>query len=265
MTLAHFPLNPAYGTGRYRRLLRFSRLPGAVLATVDDTHHAMWLLIRHDGLRISDIAAAISRGPATTCGGAAAGLRALIGEPLASDPQVISAALTTTSNCTHLADLATWAMRSAATNGQGVTTFAITVDDDDGAPYGLEIARDGQPIHSWEATGYAVIAPAALAGMPLMRGFMARARTHFSGDVLEAAIMLQRGVFVARGRRHLVDAGPPVPLKAAADMKNACYSYSGDRLDSAVNHIGYVRDFTAGVMPHPLPPDIKALFKGLEP
>lgn len=264
MTLAHFPLNPFYGKGVYRRLLRFSRVTGAVVATLDDTHHAMWLLIRHDGARISDVCAGISRGPATSCGGAIAGLHNLVDLPLSSGSGAIHAALCATDNCTHLADLATWAIRSAATQGLGVTSFHIHVADDDGLPFQLGITRDDRSVHRWLARGGEVVSPRPLAPMPLMRGFMAHAKRHFAGDALEAAIMLQRGFFVARGRRHLVDLAPPVPLRAAIDMADACYSYAGDRFHAAVSHVGYVRDFTAGVVPHPLPRQIADMLQGLD-
>ncbi|MGE4430420.1 MAG: DUF2889 domain-containing protein [Sphingobium sp.] len=264
MTLAHFIRNPDFGTGCYRRLLRFYRLRHATLGTLDDTHHAMWLLLRHDDAVITDIEAAISRGPATSCPGSVPGLRELIGQPLGAESRALTSALTRTANCTHLSDLAVWTaratMKAAGPDSPDPTCYSISVADDDGAPFWVEIMRDGRPLHKWLVSGQDVIAPAALAGMPLMRGFMARALTHFEGDALEAAIMLQRGLFVSRGRRHIVDR-TPVPLRHAQDMENACYSYSGDQWLSAENNIGYVRDFTDGVRPHPLPDHILHLLR----
>lgn len=251
MSLAHFPLNPDYGSGRYQRRLRFHCTRHAVLAMLDDTHHAMWLAIRHDGATIAEVSAMVARGPATTCGEAAQGLSALIGMPLSSDRRAIAAALTPTENCTHLADLTVWALRAWAS---GSAQFDICVADDAGEPYALSVSRDGALVHDWIAEGHSVVWPPPLAGTPLMRGFAKRARAHFEGDALEAAIMLQRGVFVARGRRHQVDLAPPLSLRQAEGMADSCYSHAAERLDRAMNHVGYVRDFTAGVTPEALPP-----------
>ncbi|WP_176590681.1 MULTISPECIES: DUF2889 domain-containing protein [Sphingobium] len=264
MTLARFPLNPDYGSGCYRRLLRFYALPGAVLGTIDDSHHAMWILLRHDGQRIEAVEADISRGPATSCRGSAAGLRKLVGLPLQAESQAAIATLDRVQNCTHLSDLAAWSLRVAHSGNVGRRVeYQIRVEDDDGTPFRIEIAKAGKPIHNWLVSGSTVIAPEPLAGMPLMRGFMASARTHFQGDDLEAAIMLQRGIWVARGRRHIVDAAP-VPLTTYEDMEDACYSYAGEQWRTATSHVGYVRDVTDGILPHPLPDHISRLLSGYD-
>lgn len=262
MTLARFPLNPDYGSGCYRRLLRFYALPGAVLGTIDDSHHAMWLLLRHDGQRIESVEADIGRGPATSCRGSALGLQSLAGLPLQAQGHGAVALLDPVRNCTHLSDLAIWSLRVAQQEPVGARIeYHIRVEDDDGMPFRIEIAKDGQLIHSWLVSGNRVIAPAPLAGMPLMRGFMACARTQFQNDRLEAAIMLQRGIWVARGRRHIVDAAP-VPLTFYEDMEDACYSYAGEQWRTATSHVGYVRDVTEGILPHPLPDHISRLLSG---
>ncbi|WP_242127945.1 DUF2889 domain-containing protein [Sphingobium sp. Sx8-8] len=264
MTLARFPLNPDYGQGRYRRLLRFYALPGAVLATVDDSHHAMWVLLRHDGHRIEAVEADISRGPATSCPGSAAGLRKLVGLDIHSSSHAAIASLDRVANCTHLSDLAAWSLRVARHEQPGSRhEYQIRVEDDNDSPFQIEIAKDGKSIHQWLVSGTTIIAPEPLADLPLMRGFMTRARTHFQGDELEAAIMLQRGIWVARGRRHIVDAAP-VPLTFYEDMEDACYSYAGERRRTATSHVGYVRDVTDRVRPHPLPGRISRLLTGYD-
>ncbi|MEE4454827.1 DUF2889 domain-containing protein [Novosphingobium resinovorum] len=258
MSLEHLPINPAYGLGCYRRLLRFYRRRGALLATLDDTHHAMWLLLRHDTMQVLGVEASFDRHPTTACMGAIAGLHALTGLPLDASPAVIIGRLARDANCTHLGDLATWAIR-ATRDAEPLTEYAILVEDGRPDPCRMEIQRNGIPIHSWLIRGFEVVGPEELAGMPLMRGFMAEARKHFRDDELEAAIMLQRGIFVARGRRHIVDQIPAVPLHAAKGMAGACYSYSNDRLATATNTLGYVRDFTNGIRLQTLPSHIARL------
>ena len=264
MTLARFPLNPNYGSGCYRRLLRFYALRGAVIGTIDDSHHAIWLLLRHDGERIEAVEAGFGRSPATSCGASGAGLQCLVGLPLGLDASQAIPLLGPAQNCTHLSDLSVWSLRVARQKSVGKRVeYRIRVEDDDGRPFRMEIAKDGIPIHNWLVSGDTVIAPAPLAGMPLMRGFMAHARTHFEGDCLAAAIMLQRGKWVARGRRYIVDS-TPVPLTFYEDMEDACYSYSGERWHTATSNVGYVRDVTDGVRPHPLPDRISALISGYD-
>lgn len=264
MTLARFPLNPDYGSGCYRRLLSFYVLDGAVLGTIDDSHHAMWLLLRHDGQRIESVEADIGRGPATSCRGSASGLQSLIGLPFQADGHAAMALLDCVQNCTHLSDLALWSLRVAQREPVGSRVeYRIRVEDDGGAPFRIEIAKDGRTIHSWLVSGNGVLAPAPLTSMPLLRGFMAKARAHFQHDSLEAAIMLQRGFWVARGRRHIVDAAP-VPLTFYEDMEDACYSYAGEQWRTATSHVDYVRDVTHGIRPHPLPDHISRLISGYD-
>lgn len=252
MTLAHFEQDPSYGSGAYRRVVRLRSTLGLSLATVTDTHHAMWLLLRHDGHVVEDIEAAIERGPATTCGGSITPLKRLVGLEIAGSRASITASLPPSGNCTHLADLARWAIRSVVEHGMRSTAYTITVPDALDHPVWIEVERDGERIHRWETADGMLIGPALLAGRPLFRGFMAWASSTFAGDDLEAAVMLQRGAWVARGRRYIVDRNR-VPLSAATTMKDACFSYSGSRWEHATNVLGYVRDFSGGVVEHPLP------------
>lgn len=248
-SLRHYPPNPDYGDGIFRRRLRFLAEPGRVRAQVDDTHHCFWLILDHEDGAITSVAADFLRAPTTVCQGAVAGLSALIGRPLAGPASMEG--LPQVSNCSHLVDLAHWAMRHIA----GSTTWDIIVPDETDRPAAISIARDGVIVHAWEIADFAVVSPSQWRGFPLLRGFWQWAREQFEGELLMAALMLQRGVFVAKGRRYLVDQNPPTPLKAAAGMAGMCWAYAGDRLDSATSSIGYVRDFSDGVIPGMAPED----------
>ncbi|MFA7584701.1 MAG: hypothetical protein WCY11_00685 [Novosphingobium sp.] len=97
-----------------------------------------------------------------------------------------------------------------------------------------------------------------------MSGFRKWAAHMFAGDALLAATMLQRGIFVARGRRHIVDQGEPTPLANAAGMVGMCRAYSGEYLSHGVGTLDYVRDFTATVQPEIAPRHIDQRLKGIE-
>lgn len=257
-TLAHFPINPDFGRGVYRRRLRFACDPRGMVALVDDTHHSYWLSLDHDGEQVIAIDAGFMRAPTTACRGARAGLAALIGAPVAASARDIVARLPAASNCTHLGDLACWSLAQAGRSA----VWEIAIPDQAAAPVWIEICRDGTAVHRWLVANQHIIAPTTLAGRPMMKGFIAWARTAFDDHDLLAATMLQRGLFVARGREHTVDQGEPTPLAIADGMAGMCWSYSGSRLDDAVGMLGYVRDFTAGITPETPPPHIVARLKG---
>lgn len=250
MTLLHFDLNDQFGSGIYRRRVRIAVGERSAAAALDDTHHAMWLLLHHDGTRLTDVSAAIERGPTTSCGGAPAGLKAIVGVGLAAPPGELASRLPVTANCTHLGDLLRWTVSSMA-DGLAATTYDIVVPDQAGPPVWIEICRDGLSVHRWLVDRETIIEPFDFARRPLMRGFLGWASTSFSGEELRAAIMLQRGAWVARGRRYIVDRRI-IPLRAADGMEGACHSYSGASWATAVNKLGYVRDFSDRVVEHPL-------------
>lgn len=255
--LAHFPPDPAFGSGLYRRRLRFAADASGVVAQVSDTHHAYWLDLRHDGARVTGIEAAFLRAPTSVCQGAAAGLETLIGERLDTPARDLLARQPIAANCTHLVDLALWTMAHAGRSAQ----WDIEIPDQRDTPVWIAIARDDQTIHRWQICDHAILSPEPLLGRPLMRGFARWAAEVFSGEALLAATMLQRGIFVARGREHVVDRLPPTPLAAAQGMAGMCWAYSGDRFTSAHGTIGYVRDLTDGIEMEELPDSVARRFK----
>lgn len=248
--LVHFAPNLAYGSGIYRRRLRFEAQERAVIAQVDDTHHSYWLAMEHDGARVTAIEAGFNRAPTTMCPGAPAGLGPLVGQALDASASELIARLPRASNCTHLADLAVWSMAHLRCSA----VWEVEVPDQADAPVWIAIARDGVAIHRWRIAGFDVVAPPAFAAKPLMAGFMRWAGAAFDGDDLMAATMLQRGLFVARGRRHVVDQAPPTPLARFSGMAGMCWAYSAERLRGGTGSLGYVRDFTQGVVEAPPPP-----------
>lgn len=258
--LAHYPHNPEYGLGTYRRCLRFTADRAGMVAQVDDTHHSYWLTLDHDSARITAVDAGFMRAPTTACTGAIAGLAALVGRPVAITASEALAHLPGPSNCTHLVDLACWSLAQIGRS----TVWEIAIPDQIDAPVWIEVARDGTAMHRWQVANHQIVAPPALAGRPMMKGFMAWARAAFDGEALLAATMVQRGLFVARGREHIVDQGDPMALARADGMAGMCWSYAGSRLEHAVGSLGYVRDFTRGVTPETPPPHVAARLQGAE-
>lgn len=249
MSLTHFEPNADYGTGAYRRLIRFVAREDGVTASIDDTHHAMWIRIDHSDGRIVEVDAGIERGPATSCGHAPAGLAALKGLAVAGGDTEVAKRLGPAENCTHLGDLVRWAL---ARLGNGSTEYLVTVPDEVDEAVWIDIRREGTVVHRWLVRRDSIVSPARLAGRPLLRGFRSWVVEAFAGEELEAAMMLHRGAWVARARRYSVDRRI-VPLRSAAGMEGACFSYSGANWNDATNNLNYVRDFTRGIVEHPLP------------
>ncbi|QKR98333.1 DUF2889 domain-containing protein [Sphingomonas sp. CL5.1] len=234
-----------------------------MLAMLDDTHHAMWLVLEHDGHMVTGVSGAFTRQPATPCGGAVDGLRALVGMPLDAAVNDLRRHLPFAENCTHLADLSVSAMRPVHRR-TGSTCYDIVIPDAGNTPRWIEIARNARPVHRWAVSGTTIVAPEPLAGRPLLGKFTRWARETFSGDDLDAAMMLQRGVFVARALPYHVDPSPPIPLRDYGGIEGACFSYSGANWRTATGAQDFVRDFTNGVTPQKLPAHVADAFE-LEP
>ncbi|QTH20077.1 DUF2889 domain-containing protein [Rhizorhabdus wittichii] len=243
-TLSHFEPNPHYGVGIFRRRIRFRARPGRISAQVDDTHHSFWLTLDHRDQVITGLAGDFIRSPTTVCKGAVAGLSAMIGSQIPTDASDLIRRLPPTSNCTHLVDLALWSMRHLERSIQ----WDIEIPDQTDRPVWIGISRNQRPVHRWQIADFAITAPPAWQGKPLLKGFLQWARASFDGDALMAAHMLHRGVFVARGRHHIVDRVPSVPLRDAAGMEGMCWAYSEERFATGAHTIGYVRDFTKEII-----------------
>lgn len=253
------PANPSYGLGAYRRRLRFVVQASGTLGILDDTHHAMWLTIAHEDGIIKHVQAGFDRHPATPCKGAIGSLSALHGLRTDTAGADVARALPVGQSCTHLGDLARWALMAAKAPVPGYTQYDIVVPDTADAPAWIEIKRGCDVLHRWLVRDQHIVG-APFTGRPLMRGFIAWAREAFSGDALETALMLQRGVFVARARAYLVDRKPPIPLRAAQGMQGACFSYSGDNWRTGSSMTDYVRDFSDQLTPLTLPPAVADAF-----
>jgi hypothetical protein len=236
-------------TGVYRRRIRLIAAPGTVRAALEDTAHAMRLVLRHDGARVTGIEPRFTRIPLTTCAGAAEPLRALVGLPLASYPEKRLATLDPRLNCTHLYHLALLALAHASRNG--TRQYDVAVPCDRSAPVWASLHRDGAIVHHWQIEGGGILAPAALAGRPVLQGFSRWAAAHFDAETFEAAIVLHNGIFVS-GAGHW-ETTKPRSLRASdyPELLGACFSYQPVRVQDGVYIPDSPRDTT--------PPDVPLL------
>lgn len=253
--------NPDYGKGVFRRRLHWQARAGCVAVALEDSNHGFKLQLHHDGRQITRIEAQPLRHPFTTCPEAVGNVQHIIGLAL-SDVAAQRARLPQASNCTHLVDMALLAASHATDGANGVdgTNDANSTDDPETAPQrlyditiddenteGLTRARiccDGEQVHDWLIRQHQVVAPADLAGQPVMRGFYHWAVQRFAGMPLEAAQLLQRGYFVAQARRSVYLPIADYPARSDGMPSGACYSYNTGAVERALRIHGSVRNYS---------------------
>ena len=236
--------NPLYGTGIFRRRIHLRADDNAVAVKLEDGNHGFRIVLRHDGEQVSGIDVDAVRHPFNTCPEAAVPLQRIVGQRLDISAQTLRDRLVPGENCTHMFDMAALALSHARGNGSALEYDMAVEDEVDGRASRVEISRDGRSVHAWQVRAHHIVAPATLAGLPMMRGFHAWASRQFAGAELEAAIALQRAYFVAQSRRFSFD--PPEANPGIGDgmPQGSCYSYNHGAVERALRSTNTVRDFT---------------------
>ena len=215
-TVEDYPKNPDYGHGRYRRRIRLTSEPGQVHGELEDTNHGFRCTIFHDGEKVTDIQSEVLRIPFDTCPGAVEPLRKLIGLALCDDIQTLIPLTDSSSNCTHLLDLALLAIRHSR-RSVAELIYDICVEDqaEDNSPAAAEVYANGKLLHRWQTCNWEITGPDELKHKVLYKGFSKWASACFTGEEREAAFILQKGYFVASARRYtlmLKSAKPPMSI-----------------------------------------------------
>lgn len=230
--------NPDYGSGVFRRRVRVRPADGAVSVDIEDSNHAFRLVLRHHGARIVAVESEAVRYPFTTCSEAQQSLQRLVGQSIDSAAQ-LREILEPRLSCTHLSDMAGLALTSAM-DDQHERLYDIAVEDERDGRTRARIYRNDVCVHDWQITNHSIVGPAEHAGQTVMRGFYAWARLAFQGALLEAAVALQRGYFVAQSRRYQF-----VPEVTSGMPEGVCYSYSTPIVKRAHLVTGSMRDFSS--------------------
>jgi len=241
-----YPKNPSYGSGSCRRRISLRQNGQQVFASLDDNYHEMTCDLRHDGTVVSDIRAETLRIPTTSCPGAAAVLRELIGMPLDIDMATLYGGGRSRRHCTHLFDLAALAIAHAG-RSQTNRRYDAIVPDSGGGSVTIKVWRDGQIVHLWQVQDDHIVSPSELAGLPLLAGFMAWAARHFRDHDLEAAAVLGKTYLISNGRRYLTEAFAGQSIRSNSQMIGLCHSYSREQIDQAIFLSGEVRDYSQGI------------------
>lgn len=235
--------NPDYGSGLFRRRLRLQVEPRAVGVDLEDSNHGFRLRLTHDGEAVSGVQVQAVRHPFVTCSEAVAPLGRIVGMRLDADPAALRARLVPGEQCTHLYDLAMLA-HARARDTWLERLYDVVVDDEREGVTRARVWCDGVMVHDWGIRDRALATPAALHGRPMMRGFYAWAAAAFDDMPLEAAVVLQRGYFVAQSRRMLNSPAAEHPATADRMPEGTCHSYNATVVQRALRIEGAVRDLT---------------------
>lgn len=232
--------NPNFGQGCLRRRIRLIAREGIVTAGVEDAYHSFRLTMAHDGHRITALTPQYLRVPLTTCSTATIPLQRLVGISLATSWRELATNESPLSHCTHLYDLTLLAMAQALRGG--TRTYEVRVPDEHPGPVWTTLHRDDELVFRWQTFDSIILAPTDLADKPLLRGFSRWATRHFSGEDLEAALVLHKGYFVSRARAWDVEAGAGKPVTHHTMMRGACHSYSEPQISAAIRQRGMTID-----------------------
>lgn len=246
--LVHYPPNPAYGTGCYRRRITFCRRADGINVGLLDDFHDMAVALTVDDGRIVDVAAHMDRFPKTSCPGAVTALRGLTGRSASAGAMALTAP-ERGGQCTHLVELARLGL-AWMTQGydSGTVEIALTDRDADGVQH-LALELDGKPALTWVLEHESITEPADHRGQSLFGGFTRWVEATLPPGEADLWRMAQMAVFVARGRAYIVDGPQPRQVSQEPARQGACYSFSGTAFETAYDNTGYVRDMSNGLPP----------------
>ena len=240
--------NPEYGSGVFRRRILLSRpSTNQIEAKLEDCNHGFSINLEHDGKKITAIKANAHRHPFNTCPAAIDALQQFVSCPLQADASTVRKTAKPDKNCTHLYDLVTLAMAHAK-RPESQRLYDVTVPDEVDGVLTVKVSCDGNELHNWQIKNKHIIAPEHLAGKPMMKGFYHWATSEFkddrSGDMMEAADVLQRGFFVSHTRRLDLKNSAGRPATGDHMPDGSCHTYNADVVENAFQVEEAIRDFT---------------------
>lgn len=236
-----FPPNPAFGKGSTRRRVDLINESSRTSARLSDPFHEMECQVIHDGQHVTDLTGIMHRFPTTLCPGATSIVRSLVGASIHRPIEQRYAPGVLTRNCTHLFDLACLAVVHTARPGS-TRIYEAIVPDELNEPVTAEVYRDGLRVHAWTVRRGVVTSSGAAANLPLLGGFLAKACSVFSGDDLEAALVLARTYLISLGRPYDTEAWAGYPISQNKPLRDRCFAYATSHGDAGRFRAGHVRD-----------------------
>jgi hypothetical protein len=224
----------------FRRRVRAEAKEGFVWAGVEDDLHHFEVELEHNGREVTAARGRAIRFPWTICPGAAERVGQFVGHAL--DARL---AIDARQECTHLLDLAKFALAQAVRGG--TRQYDVTLPDRVQGRTTAELRRDGELIFAWQFQGFTVTAPDLFAGIDVNAAIRWPREIMADPDLLEAALMLRRGVFVsnirAPAQADFRDGTRPSSPGDEKEMDNVCFAHQAVRAFAGRIAPGY-RDFS---------------------
>ena len=241
------PVNPAYGSGMFRRRIRLTSGDGWVFGELEDSSHAFRVKIAFDSERIIDVDPETIRYPMTTCSSAGHPLKAMVGVPLGLSASELAKQLTPRLQCTHLFDLSVLAYQHIQrTVSERLYDIQIPDETEAKQPRPLEVFQDGQRVLSWMVKDWQIFEPTALAGHTLRSGFSKWLEALYPDDEQqkEWAWLAQKGYLVSQARIFDINQLGGTRKFVGDHMVGICHTYSEAQIHNAEHtHHSFI-DFT---------------------
>lgn len=226
--------NPAFGTGYFVRSWAMRRIAADRLEVVmEDSSHALAMLLTHDDATLTGVEARWVRNPISSCTGAASFLSGMAGCPLSEDIQALGLQADALSHCTHMFDTCRLGIVHIAARRPD-HRYDVVVPDSMSGLQPVQLLIDGvlwlEIMLDEEMT---IASPDWLAGAPLMRGFARWARDRLSQAIFERLVIMQRSVFVSRGRRIDMMHYYGAPAHMLGPPEGSCYASQPSRYADA--------------------------------
>lgn len=216
------------------RILLIRSTTGRVEGELIDNVHQFSVSITHDGDRIDSIEARAARFPWTSCPVGLDRLKALIGTPLSHNNEQ-AAAIDKAQQCTHLYDLAKLAIGHALNRGS--MRYDVRVDAEDGGDGAeADICRDGLPVLRWSIRNGQIVSAGPFQGHATTGKALWPDEVTHDPALVEAAILLRRGLLVFFGRRR---SKGTIHATQLPYMVGACLTFQPGVMEEAVRPPGF--------------------------
>jgi hypothetical protein len=206
----------------YRRRIELRPSPGVVAAAMEDYVHHFAIRLEHDGTVVTAVEVVPQRVPWTSCPEGAAGLRRLVGVPLAEVATLDAWMGGRVTQCVHTVDLAVLAAAAALRGAD--RTYEVWMTGTGGPGPEVTLHRDGEVWATWRIMGNDVVDDDRFAGLTMdRRGFSTWIEAHLDDDDREAAFVLRRGAVIGLSRAVVMDAW--VHPDDARPVDESCHTY----------------------------------------
>ena len=246
-------VNPDYGKGRLRRRVLLRKKPGAVIAELEDNHHAFRIRLFHDNHSVTAVNGDALRYPNNTCPGSLDLLNRLLGVELGKGPKAFSDVTEARAFCTHLFDLACLAYTHASrvdssqvysSQDNATREYHAIVEDERDGIVKASVLVNNSILHRWDLKNNIIQNEGKMQGISPHTGFMRWVMQNLQGDEQEAAIVLAKAVFVAFSRRVDTSHVAGTQLVNGIMPKDICYTYRSPVMDTAYHLPDTVKDYS---------------------